>query len=312
VTDGVPKTVLIVGPTAGGKTALSVELARTLPHGGEVISADAFLVYRGMDIGTAKPTADERRGVPHHLIDIREPTERFSVHAWLTEAEAAIDGVRARGRTPIVVGGTHLYAKALLDGLFEGPKPDPALRAELVAMGLPALRAELERVDPAAATRIHPNDERRTVRALEVFRQTGMPMTEHQTQWDGQDGRRDIVLVGLEWPTEAINGRINARVRAMMAGGFLDEVRGLVERGVLGPQAREALGYKQLAEHLSGACSLDDAVERIKIQTRRFAKNQRTWLRRLRTTPGSVWLGPEAVLEPVEAAGRIAAQVMGS
>ncbi len=288
-----PRAPVIIGPTAGGKSELAVEVAMRLggPGAAEIIAADAFHVYHGMDIGTAKPTLAERRAIAHHLIDIAEPTERFTVAQWRALAERTIADVRARGHVPIVVGGTHLYIKALLDGLFEGPEPDPALREALRARGLPALRAELERVDPEAARRIHPNDERRTIRALEVFHQTGAPISRAQIQWD-RAPRDDLLLVGLEWPVEALNRRINARVRSMMERGLLEEVRALWGARRLGPQAREALGYKQLIEHLEGRCTLDEAVERIKVETRRFAKNQRTWLRRLRATPGAVWLDP--------------------
>ncbi len=288
---------VLAGPTASGKSELGVQVALALggPDAAEIVTADAFQVYRGMDIGTAKPTEAERRGIRHHLIDIVEPTERFTVAQWLSLAITSISEVRARGRVPVVVGGTHLYIKALLEGLFEGPEPDAAVRAELQALPQAARRAELERVDPAAAGRIHRNDERRTIRALEVFRQTGRPISEHQTQWDRQraearSGSGGFVLFTLEWPIPELNRRINERVRWMLAHGILDETRRLHQAGVLGPQAREALGYKQLLEHLEGRCTHDEAAERIKIETRRFAKNQRTWLRRLRTIPGAVAL----------------------
>lgn len=281
-----PRTILIVGPTAGGKTDLGVELA--LRMSGEVVTADAFQIYRGMDIGTAKPTPEERRGVPHHLLDIVDPPDSFTVHQWLTLANRAIGDIASRGRVPIVVGGTNLYVKSLLDGLFEGPAPDEALRQQLRAMPPEARREELERVDPDAARRIHANDERRTIRALEVFRQTGRPISEHQTQWDAPGDDASRLLVGLDWQIETINRRINARVRSMIERGLVDEVRALSAR--LGAQAREALGYKQILAHLEGRMSLDDAVEKIKIETRRFAKNQRTWLKRLRLTPGSLWI----------------------
>lgn len=302
---------LICGPTAGGKTALAVALAHDFAeegHPAEVISADAFQVYKGLDIGSAKPTPDERRGVPHHLIDAIEPTEPFTVHDWLTEAERLIADIHSRNRVPIVVGGTHLYVKALLEGLFEGPEPNEALRAELRSTPLATLRAELERVDPRAAARIHPNDDRRTVRALEVYRQTGTPITELQQQWGRvKSARPDAVLVGLDWPAEQINPRINARVRQMIERGFLDEVRALEATGKLGPQAREGLGYKQLLAHLRGELSLDDAIEQIKIETRRFAKNQRTWLRRLRATPNAIWLTPEDLADLHGACDRVRA-----
>ena len=297
-----PRIPVIVGPTAGGKTALAVAVARELAArglgGGEVISADAFQVYRNMDIGTGKATPDEQQGVPHHLLDILEPDnpEPFTVARWLDLAERAIADIRRRGKVPIVVGGTHLYIKSFMEGMFEGPGADEGLRETLRALSPVALRAELERIDPAAATRIHPNDERRTIRAIEVFRLTGVPISEHQAQWDRETSLRpDAFLVGLDWPVEQINPRINSRVRQMMEAGFADEVRELMASGRLGTQAREALGYKQLAAWIEAGGSpggLEETVERIKVETRRFAKSQRTWLRRLRPMPGSIWLRP--------------------
>lgn len=321
------RTPVICGPTAGGKSDLALDLAEAcaarLGVGSEIVTADAFQIYRGMDIGTAKPRVNERRGVPHHLIDLVDPDSpaetRFTIDQWLTRAEAVIADVRARGALPIVVGGTHLYVKALLEGLFEGPEANPELRAELAAMEPEARRAELERVDPAAASRIHPNDLRRTVRALEVYRLTGVPISAHQQQWDRGAANDRYQLVILDWPTEAINRRINARVKAMMEHGLLNEVRALVSSHRLGPAAREALGYKQLEPVVSAAlragiwppesAELEDAVESIKVETRRFAKNQRTWLRRLGTTPGALRIAaettpmaswPELVLKALE------------
>lgn len=270
---------------------MALEFERRGLGRGEVISADAFQVYRGMDIGTGKVRVEDRRGVTHHLIDIVEPNEpeAFTVHRWLGLAEQAIEEVRVRGRVPIVVGGTHLYAKALLDGLFDGPGADPEIRADLEGMDAESLRRELERVDGEAAGRIHPNDRRRTVRALEVFRLTGRPISQHQGQW-GTRGREDALLVVLEWETEAINRRINARVREMVEAGLWEEVAGLLGSGRLGPQAREALGYKQIVEAIEGRQGRERAIERIKIETRRFAKNQRTWLRRLGAREGCLRL----------------------
>ncbi len=291
---------IIVGPTAGGKSALAVEVARVLAAAGrhaEIISADSVHIFRGMDIGSAKPTPEERGGNVHHLIDICDPAgPPFTVHDWLAEANRLIDSLRAQGVVPIVVGGTHLYIKSLLEGMFDGPGADEALRDELRGVGLPGLRAELERIDPAAARRIHPNDERRTIRAIEVYRLTGRAISEHQAQWDREDRvRRDAVLVGLEWGIEEINRRINARVRTMIEQGLVGEVRSLHAAGRLGTQAREALGYKQIVDHLEGRCTLDEAVEAIKIETRRFGKNQRTWLRRLKRTPASLWIDAQHV-----------------
>ena len=293
---------VIVGPTAGGKSALGVEVALALRARGvpaEVISADAIQVYRGLDIGSGKATPDEMRGVPHRLLDVREPTARFSVEEWLRLCEEAIADIRAAGGVPVVVGGTHFYVKALLEGLFEGPSSDPALRAELAAMDPDTRYEELRRVDPQAASRIHRNDEKRVVRALEVYRLTGRPISSLQKQWDSSAMRDDAMLVGLDWPSEAINRRINARVKQMVERGFVDEVRGLLERGALGETAREALGYKQIAAALESGGTperIEEAIERTKIETRRFAKNQRTWLRRLRTTPGSLWIDAGVIL----------------
>ena len=302
--DPPPWYPVIVGPTAGGKTALAVEVALEVCRGrgrpaAEVISADSMLIYRGLDIGAAKPTPEERRGVPHHLIDVAEPTDRFTVHDWLRAATRVIGEVLGRGNLPVVVGGTHLFIKALLDGLFEGPGEDPALRERLRTLPAQVLRARLEAADPAAAARLHPNDLRRTIRALEVFELTGRPISEHQKQWDrgtAAAGERKPAprLVGLDWPSELLNPRINARVKKMISDGLVEEARTLWLANRLGPQAREGLGFKQLIAHFEGRCSLEDAIEEIKIETRRFAKNQRTWLRRLRTTAGSVWIDAAA------------------
>lgn len=282
--------IIIAGPTAGGKTALAIHLAERLPGGGECICADSMQVYRGMDIGTAKPTSQERQQVPHHVLDVADPTgDDFTVDRWLRLAESAIALVRSRGRWPIVVGGTNLYVKALLEGLFEGPGPDEPLRRELESKTSEELRIELERIDPAAALRIHRNDRRRTVRALEVFHQTGMPISDHQQQWNRQAVRSDAIIIGLDYPAPVINRRINARVKSMMEQGLLAEVQQLRDSGRLGQQAREALGYKQIIQHLEGECSLEEAIEEIKIRTRRFAKQQRSWLRQFRRLPRSAW-----------------------
>ena len=307
--------LLILGPTAGGKTRLAIDIAKSLSGGaGEIISADSMQVYRGMDIGTAKPPAQEREGIPHHLIDLVEPDDdSFSVDRWLELADQAIRDIRLRGNTPIIVGGTNLYVRAFLEGLMEGPEPDPELRAQLNQLELAELRAQLEQCDPASAQRIHPNDRKRTVRALEVFHQTGKPLSELQTQWSAgplAPVRKDTIIIGLDYPVDVINRRINARVAAMMAAGFLQEVRQLHSAGRLGRNAREALGYKQLIDHLESRCSLEEAVEQIKIRTRRYAKQQRTWLRRFRHQPGvpSFWL-PAAELSAQELAGQALAHL---
>lgn len=299
-----PRPIVILGPTAGGKSELAVDLATAV--GGEVIGADSMQVYRYMDAGTAKPPPEVRRRVPHHLIDIVEPTERFTVADWLRGAERIIEELVGRGVWPIVVGGTNLYIKALLEGMFEGPGHDPGLRAELAGLTGEELHERLGRVDPAAAGRIHVNDRKKLIRALEVYEQTGRPISELQTQWGlsgagaGLPGgyRHDPILIGLEWEVAAINRRINQRVKRMFFpeefGGELggeegemgeslpEEVARLEGAGLLGPQAREALGYKQVLGHLAGRMSLEEAFEQTKILTRRFAKTQRTWLKRFR------------------------------
>ena len=300
-----PLIPVIAGPTAGGKTSLAIataKLAEALGHTpcGAVISADAFQVYRGLDIASAKPTMEERQGVPHHLIDIVEPSEPFTVAQWLELATQKIDEIEADGGWPIIAGGTHLYIKALIDGLFEGPPANEALREELRAMPPAELRAELERVDPAAAQRIHPADQRRTIRAIEVYRLTGTPISDHQSQWDSGTGplADRLLLVTLQWSTPAINTRINARVKAMIAAGLVEETQRLLDAGTLGPQAAQALGTKQILAHLQSGFPLSDAIERVKIETRRFAKNQRTWLRRLASDatapPRSMAFHPES------------------
>ena len=282
--------ILIVGPTAGGKTEISLRLSEELPQRGECLCVDSMQVYRGMDIGTAKPTPAEQQRVPHHLLDLVEPHEPFTVDHWLARSEPVIRDIRSRGLHPILVGGTNLYIQAFLSGMMEGPAPDDQLRAALEASPGEELRTRLEQVDPEAAERIHPNDRRRTIRALEVYELTGSPISSRQGQWSRPASRTDTILLGLNYPAEVINPRINARVRRMMDDGLLEEVSRLHHEGVLGPQAIEALGYRQLVDHLEGRCSLEEAIEQIKIRTRRFAKHQRTWLKRFLAEHDGIWI----------------------
>ena len=287
--------LLLLGPTAGGKTALSVATAAALTPSGECVLADSMQVYREMVIGTAQPTETEMRGVPHHLCGTIDPGgPPFTARDWLDAATVAIESIRGRGNAPIVVGGTNLYARALLEGMFEGPGRDDAVRSRLDAMDDESRFARLQEVDPATASRLHPRDQRRIVRALEVHETTGRPLSEHQREWrDTMRPRADVRVAVLEWPTPTINRRINERVRTMMASGFLEEVDRLRRRDALGPQAREAVGYRELGDHLDGTVDLATATERIKIRTRRFAKQQRTWLRRFAAIPGALTLSPE-------------------
>jgi tRNA dimethylallyltransferase len=272
----------VVGPTASGKSALAMRLAEH--HRGEILCVDSMTVYRGMDIGTAKPTAADRGRVVHHGLDLRSPAEAFSVAEFVRDADAVIHDARERDVPLICCGGTPMYFMALLVGLFEGPPADEALRAELSAWTPEALYAEVLRIDPPTAQRLHRNDTRRLVRAVEVFRLTGKTLTEHQTDWPGgvpKQFRYDATWVGLNWDKDLLNRRINARCKQMMSDGWLDEVRALMETyGDLGPTASEAAGYRFLIDHLRGRGSLDDAVEQTKIATRQLARNQLKWLRR--------------------------------
>jgi tRNA dimethylallyltransferase len=273
--------LVILGPTASGKSDLAMAAARAVP-GAEILSVDSMQVYRGMDIGTAKPTATERTEIRHHLIDVVAPTERFTVARFVELADEVIRDARTR-RVPLLVatGGTPLYYKALFEGIFDGPGADPAVRLRLRGLSNAELHARLTIVDPAAAERIHPNDTKRLVRALEVHELTGRPISSFQTDWENPQARHTATWFGLSWEKDELNRRINARVRAMVDAGWLDETRRLLaEHGSLSPTATEATGYHELIEHLAGRLSLDDAIEQIKIATRQLARRQMKWFRR--------------------------------
>ncbi len=277
-----PPLLALVGPTAVGKTAVGVELAARI--GAEIVSADAVAVYRRLDIGAAKPTAEERARAPFHLIDVADPDEDFTVADFARRAEEAIAGIRARGRVPLIVGGTGLYVRALTATLsVPNVPPQPGLRAALAEEaerdGAPALHARLARLDPAAAARILPGDRKRVIRALEVHAVTGRPLSSFHTP-EGVRGvpRPDTHLFGLAMPREALYARIEARVDAMLAAGFVDEVRGLLAAGY-GPHLKsmQSLGYRHLAAHLTRGEDLQTAVAELKRDTRRYAKRQLSW-----------------------------------
>ena len=311
-----PKIIVVLGPTGGGKSEVAVALAERMGvAAGPVIGADSMQVYRHLDAGTAKPEAALRARVRHVGIDAVEPTEPFSVADWLAMAEAAVTEAAARGAVPVVAGGTHLYVRALLEGLMDGPGRDDGFRASLEPTAEPVLRERLAAVDPPAAARIERGDRRRLIRALEVHHVTGRPISDWQAEWSDapRPYRFAATIIGIRWPVEAINGRINARVRAMFDDrpeheGLVQETERLERCGLLGPQAREALGTKQCLAYLQHRGrvdsrdmldgkirSVDDAVERTKILTRRFAKQQRTWFKRFR---GVRWVeGASAVSE---------------
>ena len=225
--------ILILGPTAGGKTSLAISLAQALEGGGECICADSMQVYKQMNIGTAKPTPEEREQAVHHLVDIVDPNEDgFTVESWLALAQQTIEDIRSRSKWPIVVGGTNLYVQSLLFGLFDGPECDQEKRDTLNAEPNRALQERLRALDPEAAERIHINDKRRLVRAIEVCEATGHPLSSLQAQWGKPMPREDSLMIGLTWPVKTINRRINSRVRAMFDAGFLEEVESL--KGSLG------------------------------------------------------------------------------
>jgi tRNA dimethylallyltransferase len=281
-----PAIFVIIGPTASGKSALAMALAQQI--GAEILSVDSMQIYRGMDIGTAKPTREEQARVRHHVIDVAEPNETFAVARFVEMADAIIADAAARKVPLIATGGTPMYYKALFEGLFEGPSADLKVREALAQNSNDELHARLTQVDPAAAARIHLNDRKRLVRALEVFELTGKPISSMQNEWQGAMQRHRAVWFGLDWEKEAINRRINARVKQMIADGWLDETRALLERyGELSKTASEATGYHELVEHIRGRMSLDDAIEQIKIATRQLARRQMKWFRRF---PNVTWM----------------------
>ena len=291
---------VLVGPTAVGKTEVALALAR----GGqtEIVSVDSMQVYRGMDIGTAKPTPRQRAQVPHHMIDVLDPEERCNVARFRRMALSAMRGIRERGRRPLLVGGSAMYLKGLLWGLVSAPPRDPDLRERLRRRcreeGSEVLHRRLQGVDPEAAERIHPNDVQRLVRALEVYELTGSPISEDQDQFEGQP-EIEHTMVGLRRPRAELYRRIDERVDRMMEAGLLEEVRSLRNR--LGPHSSQALGYKQLARYLDGEVSLEEALRLTKRDTRRFARRQLTWFRHF---PELRWLPAGGVEKARELAAR--------
>jgi tRNA dimethylallyltransferase len=284
--------VLLMGPTGAGKSDAALELVDRLPL--EIISVDSAMVFRGLDIGTAKPTTDVRSRVPHHLIDILDPAESYSAGRFVDDARAAMDDIRGRGRLPLLVGGTMLYFRALQSGLAPLPPADPEMRRRIderaAQAGWPALHAELARLDPAAAARIRPNDRQRIQRALEVIALTGERLSaRHAQDLRGAGGGGEYLKLVLAPSSRALQGeRIAGRFHRMMELGLLAEVQRLHARGDLGthlPSIR-AVGYRQLWAHLEGECSLAAAIERAIIATRQLARRQLTWLR---AEPGAEW-----------------------
>ena len=287
-----PPLLVIAGPTASGKSELALEVAARLD--GEIVSADAFAVYRGLDIGTDKPDLEARRRVRHHLVDVADPRERFSAGEFAAAAAAAIDGIRSRGATPIVAGGTHFYIHALIHGLFPSPPHDPELRARLAdewSADPVALAARLEAVDPRAAARIGPQDRQRVLRALEVWELTGVPISDHWQRHRGSP-RFDTLIAAPRRDRSDLYARINLRVDSMFFNGLEEEVTRILASGV-SPDAHalKAIGYAQVVDLLAGRCDRETAIARTKQTSRRLAKRQLTWLRSL--LEGTVeWVDP--------------------
>jgi tRNA dimethylallyltransferase len=282
-----PSLIVILGPTASGKSALAMELARRM--NGEILSVDSMQVYRGMDVGTAKPTISERAEVKHHLIDVINADQVFTVARFVELADQVISDEAARSIPLIATGGTPLYYKALFEGLFEGPGANSALREQFREVPNEELVRKLASVDPEAASRIHLNDTRRLIRALEVFELTGKPISSFQTDWGTTETRHRALWIGLDWDREILNRRINARVKSMLGGGWIEETRELLKRhGTLSTTAAEATGYRQLIDYVKGNMPLNDATEQIKIATRQLARKQMKWFRRWKQVH---WLG---------------------
>ena len=287
-----PKILVIVGPTASGKTRMAVELAQR--HNGEVISADSMQIYRTMDIGTAKPTKEEMGGIPHHMIDVADPEEDFSVARYVEMSARCVDDVLERGKLPIVAGGTGLYIDSLLSGRTFAPfSPDSALRGELerelAEKGGQAMLEALAQVDPEAAQRLHPNDHKRIVRALEVYRSTGKTITQHNRETQAIPPRYNALTIGLAFQDrQAMWRRIDQRVDEMVAAGLEDEVRRLLTSGI-SPKctAMQAIGYKEFTQALSGEMTWQEAADVVKLRSRQYAKRQLTWFGR---NPNTRWV----------------------
>ncbi len=279
-----PYLIGLAGATASGKTAAAVRLCQRI--GGEIVSCDSMQIYRGMDIGTAKPSEAERGGIPHHMLDIVDPTESYSVSAFRQQAGAVIEDILSRGKKPVLCGGTGLYIDALTRPMAFSEQSDETLREALKAVALEPggkrrLHDMLESIDPESARRLHENDVRRVVRAIEIYRLTGRTMTEQMAIDQAREGDYRVRLFALEWPREVLYARIDRRIDQMMAMGLAEEVARLLEQGVPPDStAMQALGYKEIAAALMNRCTMDEAVAAVKLGTRHYAKRQLTWLRR--------------------------------
>ena len=286
-----PQIITIAGPTASGKTALSILLAKEMD--GEIVSCDSMQVYKDMDIGTAKPTPEEQQGIPHHMLSVAEPWEDFSVSRYCAMADPIVEDILRRGKSPIIVGGTGLYMDALIRGNAFAPCPSTGRREELEALaasqGIEAVIERLRAVDPESAARLHPSDQKRIIRAMEVYLETGMTITEHNRKTQEIPPKYHPIRFTLtDRQRQTLYDRIDRRVDAMVEAGLIEEIQGLLARGI--PEkctAMQAIGYKEFVAALHGACSLEEAAGQVKQASRRYAKRQLTWFRR---NPENIWL----------------------
>ena len=286
-----PQIITIAGPTASGKTALSILLAKEMD--GEIVSCDSMQVYKDMDIGTAKPTPEEQQGIPHHMLSVAEPWEDFSVSRYCAMADPIVEDILRRGKSPIIVGGTGLYMDALIRGNAFAPCPSTGRREELEALaasqGIEAVIERLRAVDPGSAARLHPSDQKRIIRAMEVYLETGMTITEHNRKTQEIPPKYHPIRFALtDRQRQTLYDRIDRRVDTMVEAGLIEEIQGLLARGI--PEkctAMQAIGYKEFVAALHGACSLEEAAGQVKQSSRRYAKRQLTWFRR---NPENIWL----------------------
>ena len=299
--------ICIAGPTASGKTALAVELAKA--YNGEVVSCDSMYVYKYMDIGTAKPTEEEMQGIPHHMIDVAEPHEDFSVSRYCSMASPIVDDIVARGKTAIIAGGTGLYMDALIKGNDFAPFPSTGVREKLEAetdeIGIEAMKARLQAIDPEAAARIH--DRKRILRALEVYLETGETITAHNLRTQAIPPRYTPLWLGLDFADRAeLYRRIDLRVSLMLEQGLLEEIRQLLNRGIPGKcTAMQAIGYKEFLAALEGQCSIEEAAEEVRKGSRHYAKRQLTWFRRNKNIHWITRQAEETTAEIIRRAGQI-------
>lgn len=286
-----PKVIVICGPTASGKTALSIELAKKI--NGEIISSDSMQIYKYMDIGTAKPSEEEKEGIQHYLLDFVEPNQRYSVAEFKKDAESAIEEILAKGKTPIVVGGTGLYVDSLIYGIeYQDIELDEKYRKELEDRvekeGLEKLYEEAQKIDPQAMEKISRNDQKRILRVLEIYKATGKNKTEQEIESRKKGVKYDYKVFAINWERQLLYERINKRVDIMIEQGLIKEVEELLKKYDKFPTAMQGLGYKEVVEYLQGITTKEEMIEKLKMETRRYAKRQITWFKKNKQT---IWIG---------------------